>query len=129
VLGWQLNDTWPGISWALVDVDMHRKPAFYIVKRALALAVVGLKRVVTKEPSYIVFNSLPKKCALDVWAVNGLLRELKVVLRLSTFGIETGNEIKLPVGAEKLTLKKPDDRDQENQYPSSGHDGHRYIFG
>jgi beta-mannosidase len=100
VLEWQLNDIWPGISWALVDVDMHRKPAFHISKRALASVVVGMERVVTKEPPYIVFNGLPDKRALDAWAVNGLLRELKTTLKLSAFDIETGNEVKLPVDAE-----------------------------
>jgi len=42
---------------------------------------------------------------LDVWAVNGLLRELRVVLRLGAFDIETGSGIKLTVDGEELTLK------------------------
>jgi beta-mannosidase len=105
VLVWQLNDIWPGISWALVDVDMHRKPAFYITKRALASVVVGMERVVTKEPPYIVFNGLPEKRALDVWVVNGFLKELWATLKLIAFDIETGREIKLPMAEEKLTLK------------------------
>ncbi len=105
VLVWQLNDIWPGISWALVDIDMHRKPAFYITKRALASVVVGMEHVVTKEPPYIVFNGLPEKRALDLWAVNGMLKELKATLKLSAFDIETGKEIQLPVRAEELLLK------------------------
>ena len=56
---------------------MHRKPAFYIAKHASASVVVGMERVVTKEPPYIVFNGLPEKCDLEAWAVNGLLGELK----------------------------------------------------
>jgi beta-mannosidase len=84
---------------------MNRKPAFYITKRALASVMVGMERVVTKEPPYIVFNGLPEKHALDIWAVNGLLRELKTTLKLSAFDIETGREVKLLAGAEQLTLK------------------------
>ncbi|RFU36289.1 hypothetical protein B7463_g34, partial [Scytalidium lignicola] len=45
ILVWQLNDIWPGTSWALVDVDLHRKPSFYITKRALAKVVVELEAV------------------------------------------------------------------------------------
>ncbi len=31
---WQLNDCWPGSSWALVDGDDHRKPAWYALRDA-----------------------------------------------------------------------------------------------
>ncbi|HEY7273045.1 MAG TPA: glycoside hydrolase family 2 protein [Actinoplanes sp.] len=33
---WQLNDCWPVTSWALVDGDGRRKPAWYAVRRAFA---------------------------------------------------------------------------------------------
>jgi len=33
---WQLNDCWPVTSWALVDGDGLRKPAWYAVRRAFA---------------------------------------------------------------------------------------------
>jgi len=42
---WQLNDTWPSISWALVDKAGRRKPAWYAVRAAYA------DRIVTFEPS------------------------------------------------------------------------------
>jgi beta-mannosidase len=105
VLVWQLNDIWPGTSWALVDVDLHRKPAFYITKRALAPVVIGMERILTKNPPYIIFNGLPEKAALEVWAVNGLLQELQATLKLSAFDIETGKEIPLPVEEMELMLK------------------------
>jgi beta-mannosidase len=107
ILVWQLNDIWPGTSWALVDVDFHRKPSFFITKRALAKVVVGMERVVTKEPHYITTGYPPKKEALDVWAVNGYIKEINVILKLSAFDIESGKEIDLSEqGREtKLNLK------------------------
>jgi beta-mannosidase len=31
---WQLNDTWPSISWAAIDGDGRRKPLWYALRRA-----------------------------------------------------------------------------------------------
>lgn len=95
VLVWQLNDIWPGSSWALVDVDLHRKPAYYITKRALANVVVGMERTVTKQPPYITTGYLPEKHSLDVWAVNGTVKELHATLKLRAFDIVSGSEVPL----------------------------------
>ncbi|KAH8808583.1 glycoside hydrolase family 2 protein [Xylogone sp. PMI_703] len=105
ILVWQLNDIWPGTSWALVDVDLHKKPSFYITKRALAKVVVGMERVVTKQPPYIVSSYLPEKAALELWAVNGHQQELEATLQLRAFDIGSGKEVALPSKDTKLTLK------------------------
>lgn len=105
ILVWQLNDIWPGTSWALVDVDLHRKPSFYITKRALAPVVVGMERLVTKDPPYIVMSYLPEKASLDLWAVNSTLEDLKATLKLSAFDIESGKEIALSEKDMQLSLK------------------------
>jgi beta-mannosidase len=105
VLVWQLNDIWPEISWALVDVELQRKPAFYITKRATAKVVIGMERTVTKEPPYIVTSYLPEKRSLDVWAVNGTLNVLKATLSVNAFDIESGARVALSEVVEKdLTL-------------------------
>ncbi|KAM0231471.1 hypothetical protein ACHAPO_008581 [Fusarium lateritium] len=95
VLVWQLNDIWPGVSWALVDVDLNPKPAFYITKRALEKTVVGMERVVTATPPYIVTGYLPEKAKVDVWAVNGELDDRTVVLELKAFDIQSGKAVEL----------------------------------
>ena len=41
---WQLNDCWPVTSWALVDGDGRRKPAWYALRHAFA------NRLVTVQP-------------------------------------------------------------------------------
>jgi beta-mannosidase len=68
-LVWQLNDCWPVTSWAIIDSSLHRKPAWYVIRRDLASTVVGLARA---------------DDGADVWAVNGLqiMQEAELVLRL-----------------------------------------------
>lgn len=105
ILVWQLNDIWPGTSWALVDVDFHCKPSFFITKRALAKVVVGMERVVTKDVHYMTTGYLPKKGALEIWAVNGHVEELDAVLKLSAFDIESGKQVELQEKERERKLK------------------------
>ena len=105
ILVWQLNDIWPGTSWALVDVDFHRKPSFFITKRALAKVVVGMERVVTKDTHYMTTGYMSEKGALEVWAVNGRVEELDAVLKLCAFDIESGEQIELPDTQQERKLK------------------------
>lgn len=98
ILVWQLNDIWPGTSWALVDVNGGRKPSFYITKRALGKVVVGMERVKTGiYGNYMTDWSYPeKKDKVEIWAVNGFVSELEATLKLSAFDITTGEEVELP---------------------------------
>jgi len=105
ILVWQLNDIWPGTSWALVDVDMNPKPAFYITKRALATVVVGMERLVTGSVPYIVTSYPAPKQKLQVWAINGHRTSLAAVLRLSAFDIESGEEIELPESEKSRSVQ------------------------
>ncbi len=68
-LVWQLNDCWPVTSWAIVDSALRPKPAWYVIKRALAPLTVELARAAN---------------GAEVWAVNGLQStlEAELVLRL-----------------------------------------------
>jgi beta-mannosidase len=49
-----------------VDVDINCKPVYYITKRALAKTIVGMERIVTKKPLYIITGYLPEKASVDV---------------------------------------------------------------
>jgi beta-mannosidase len=42
---WQLNDCWPGPSWAVIDGDRRRKPAWYALRAAYQ------PRLLTMEPA------------------------------------------------------------------------------
>ncbi len=103
----QLNDIWPGTSWALVDVNLQRKPAFYITKRALSKLVVGMERVVTGEVPYVVTSYPAPKHRLEIWAVSSHLQPLDAVLKLKAFDIESGGERELKEGERErnVTLK------------------------
>jgi len=41
LLYWQLNDSWPVISWATLDYNGHRKAALYLAKHYFAPALVS----------------------------------------------------------------------------------------
>jgi beta-mannosidase len=103
----QLNDIWPGTSWALVDVNWSRKASFYITKRALSTFVVGMERVVTGTIPYMVTMYPPPKSSLEIWAINGLITPLTAVLKLSAWDIESGKEVELEEGvrSRKVELK------------------------
>jgi len=95
ILVWQLNDIWLGTSWALVDVNLNRKPSFYITKRVLSKVVVGMERIVTGEMPYMVTSYPAPRDKLQIWAVSGQLHSLDTVLKLSAFNIETREEVML----------------------------------
>jgi beta-mannosidase len=116
VLVWQLNDIWPGTSWALVDVDLHRKPSFYITKRALARGVVGMEREVTAVPSYITTSYQPEKAALEMWVVNGTVEAMDVLLTLSAWDIQTGEEVRLVTETEATAKRVSLAPNQTNEF-------------
>lgn len=96
-LVWQTNDIWPGMSWAVVDVNLRPKAAWYIMKRALQTVTVGVERVVTRRWPKEVINYDPERKSCEIWAVNGTVMDLKVILKLATFDIETGDPVSLPL--------------------------------
>ncbi|KAH7188106.1 glycoside hydrolase family 2 protein [Fusarium flagelliforme] len=105
-LVWQMNDIWPGSSWALVDVYQKPKPGYYVTRRALAKTVLGMERVVTEKPPYITTGYLDEKSRLDVWAVNGELEDRTVVLELKAFDIESGKQVELAEDYKKEFVLK-----------------------
>ena len=113
VLVWQLNDIWPGTSWALVDDALQCKPAFFITKRALAKVVVGMERIVTAQPPYIVTGYPPEKHKLDIWAVNGTIKALDVNLKLCAFDIQTGSPVQLSPELGEHTIRLASNRTTE----------------
>ena len=73
-LVWQLNDCWPGTSWSLIDYCLGPKPAYYMVRRALAPLVVGLARATGGAEIWAVNGthvSLEAELALNVWELDG----------------------------------------------------------
>ncbi|MFO7168546.1 MAG: glycoside hydrolase family 2 protein [Chloroflexota bacterium] len=83
-LVWQLDDCWPVTSWAIIDYYLRKKPACYVIRRCLAPLALGLARAGD---------------GVDVWAVNGTLREVAAQLELRTWTL-TGE----PVAVERASI-------------------------
>ena len=82
---WQLNDCWPATSWAIVDYALRPKPAYYLVRRALAPLAVGLVRTAD---------------GAAVWAMNGTLAPVEAELVLQTFALDGAQG--RPVGTGRI---------------------------
>ncbi len=105
---WQLNDTWPSISWALVDKAGRRKPAWYAVRDAYA------DRIVTIEPSLVgdglelvLVNEHP-----DPWDATVELRRLGVdgVLRAGAtlwHAVTPRSAVRVPLDPSLAAPKDP----------------------
>jgi beta-mannosidase len=76
-LVWQLNDCWPVTSWAIVDSQLHPKPAYYAIRRELAPFAAGIARLSDERVAIWAVNSL--ETALDaelevnIWSLTGEL--------------------------------------------------------
>jgi beta-mannosidase len=103
-LVWQTNDIWPGMSWAVVDVNLRPKAAWYVIKRALQSVTIGVERIVTKRSDKEVVNYDDEKRACEIWGVNCKTCPVGVTLKLAAFDIETGKRVSLLPDLQKFTL-------------------------
>ncbi|KAF5314882.1 hypothetical protein D9619_007494 [Psilocybe cf. subviscida] len=94
VLVWQLNDCWPGVSWAIADYFLRPKPVYYAIARELAPISVGIFRKVAKNRE----NDRPRQfyefgstqvtgTTLDIWATNSALKPRTADLELVFFDL------------------------------------------
>ncbi|CAN6666911.1 hypothetical protein TRVA0_038S01200 [Trichomonascus vanleenenianus] len=101
---WQLNDIWPGTSWALVDVAHTPKLAFYAVKHALESTTISISRNVTKTPSYLARSYNPEKASAIVWVSTTATESQSFNLSLKAFDIASGNEVDLEIPDRVVTI-------------------------
>ncbi|MBQ9583864.1 MAG: glycoside hydrolase family 2 protein [Bacteroidales bacterium] len=87
VIYWQLNDIWPGTSWASVEYDGKWKQSHYHAKRFFA------PEIITAVPSWEDGDKL------GIWVVNDTAsdKEYTAVVRLWTFEGEVVCEKNFPV--------------------------------
>ncbi|KAI9682352.1 MAG: hypothetical protein M1817_000406 [Caeruleum heppii] len=93
-LAWQLNDCWPGTSWAMVDYYLRPKLAYWVVKRELAPITVGMKRtgrVDAVEDDDLVETSSHGTVAL--WASNSSITSRQVEVEIKAWDLESGAEM------------------------------------
>jgi beta-mannosidase len=96
VLVWQLNDSWPVVSWSLVDYFLRPKPSYYTIARELAPISVGILRTVEKNrdcdrpDQFYEFGAFTSVSAtIEVWGTNSRLEEKKVSCELTCFHLES----------------------------------------
>ncbi|KAJ3216359.1 hypothetical protein HDU67_009627 [Dinochytrium kinnereticum] len=77
-LVWQINDCWPCVSWAIVDYNLHPKPAYYTIKRELSPLTVGMERDGDK---------------VSVWVCNSTSVAEDVTVTVKIFDIESGDMV------------------------------------
>ncbi|KAF9890331.1 hypothetical protein FE257_005997 [Aspergillus nanangensis] len=94
-INWQLNDSNPTTSWALVDYYHRRKPAFYTSARAFAPVSVGI----TRTPFWhFVDNDNPITTHIpryELWGSSFLNNPIALELRVRAYDIAHLKEISL----------------------------------
>jgi beta-mannosidase len=73
-LVWQVNDSWPGISWSILDYGLQEKPLYHSLKKAY-------------DP--ILINSIQKSRRLQIRVLNGSKDPFQgnaIISRLNFFG-------------------------------------------
>ena len=102
---WQLNDSNPTTSWALVDYYNRRKPAFYTSAKAFAKLTVGIKR--TPVWNFIDWNDPPATLIpnFEIWGSSFKQEEVEVELRLTAYDLASRKGVDLgKASSKKVTL-------------------------
>jgi beta-mannosidase len=100
---WQLNDCWPVVSWAMIDFEGIRKPAWHAVRKAYADRIVSF----TKNSSGL-FLALVNDSSQD-WATLLELRRAKIdgtseIIQQSEVRIELNSHLLVPVEFDVSSL-------------------------
>ncbi|SCV66949.1 BQ2448_5595 [Microbotryum intermedium] len=93
-LVWQLNDVYPCTSWSIVDYYERPKPAYYAIKQSMAPIACGMKRYYKREyPEEFKTSVFVDSEWVEIWAVNGLVKELPITLVVEAFELLSGEKI------------------------------------
>jgi beta-mannosidase len=74
-LVWQLNDCWPGLSWAVLDYHGFRKAAWWALRRAYAPVLASFR---------------PDGEAVELWVTNDTLADVEDVARVRLAAFDGG---------------------------------------
>ena len=97
---WQLNDSWPVISWSAVDFDGHRKPLWYASRAAFAPRYAVIRpKAANPKPKLTWERYMPEPDCLELTAVNDT--------RESWSGVWTVRLVSIADGAELASATYP----------------------
>lgn len=100
-LVWQINDRWPGTSWAIVDYYLRKKASYYALSRVLAPIAVTVQR---EHHDWSVAHARPTKSSqFQMRVVSSQMKLLDATVKLRFICIETGENNKTAV-TKKIQL-------------------------
>ncbi|MDP9101947.1 MAG: glycoside hydrolase family 2 protein [Actinomycetota bacterium] len=87
-LVWQFNDSWPGMSWSVIDYDLVPKAGYYFLQRAYT-------------PLLASFRTGPEGLQLWVTSSGARAAEVDLVVEVARFNgqVTERHELTVPVGA------------------------------
>jgi beta-mannosidase len=97
-LVWFLKDLWPGAGWGVLDAEGQPKPAFFLLRRALAPVSLHLSDEGTNGVDVHVVNdrSLPLAASLEVALYRG---EIPVGIETACVDLAPRAAMSLPIAA------------------------------
>ncbi|KIY03430.1 uncharacterized protein Z520_00121 [Fonsecaea multimorphosa CBS 102226] len=109
VLVWQFNDTWPTMSWAVVDYYRVKKPAFYAIKRSLKPLAVGVSRPFHEWTSgHMDPTAAIRETKFDLWVCSSHTNEdvvVKATVVVRAISIKTGRDVVDPIRKHDVTVQ------------------------
>lgn len=89
---WQMNDCWPGISWAIVDYFQRPKPAYYAISRVLKPLAIGVQR---EHHDWSVAHAEPPRTSkYSLWVSSSLRESVSGTVEMRFISVTTGHEIR-----------------------------------
>ncbi|KIW97477.1 uncharacterized protein Z519_01061 [Cladophialophora bantiana CBS 173.52] len=107
VLVWQFNDTWPTMSWAVVDYYRVKKPSFYAIKRSLKPLAVGVSRPFHEWTSgHVDPTGAIRENKFDLWVCSSRIGEdVKAEVVVRAISIKTGRDVVDPIRKDAVTIQ------------------------
>lgn len=103
ILVWQLNDCWPGTSWAIVDHFLRKKPAFYAISRALSPLAVAVER---EHHDWSVTHARPAKTSsFSVWVSSNGQSETMADIEIRFISVNTGLDVRPKILQKDVSTK------------------------
>lgn len=125
-LVWQLNDCWPGTSWAIADYYLRPKLAYYAVKRELQPLTLGLQRTVKTIPADKYTRAYVKTVhSMEMWAVNFSLETQHVFVTTCSYDLISNEMTKIVALKSTQLLANRSTELAMFEIPSLGEDSER----
>ncbi|KAJ5619153.1 hypothetical protein N7510_003137 [Penicillium lagena] len=116
-LVWQMNDSWPVVSWAIADYHERPKMAYYVIARDMKNLAIGIERKPKINPkpnlqheafcrgktkadsASVIAHATPhiypaKESSFYVWVANAAVNSQQADIRIRFISVRTGLEVR-----------------------------------